>query len=272
MTDRVESLHGSLIQHGPHNRRIYVMRFNAEAATRLLPTLDRLAEEKGYGKICAKIPVPHWRAFRTAGYIQEAVVPGFYSGRTDGLFVGKFFSARRRQEKSQPTDSPPPQGSPEGAPGGDASHPVTACTPADIGDLSGLYRQVFASYPFPIQEPGFINQAMRKHVYYFGVRIDRRLVAAAAAESHPAERHCEMTDFATLPAFRGRGCAGSLLDRLQEEARRRDLITAYTIARADSPGINRIFTRRGYRYAGRLVKNSQIGGRIRSMNVWYRRL
>ena len=48
--------------------------------------------------------------------------------------------------------------------------------------------------------------------------------------------------------------------------------TAYTIARADSAAMNGVFHKTGYHYAGRLVNNTQIGGRIRNMNVWYKRL
>jgi RimJ/RimL family protein N-acetyltransferase len=63
-----------------------------------------------------------------------------------------------------------------------------------------------------------------------------------------------------------------LLDRLDDEAQNHGVRTAYTISRADSYGMNRVFKKMGYRYAGQLVKNTQIGGRIRSMNVWYKRI
>jgi hypothetical protein len=53
---------------------------------------------------------------------------------------------------------------------------------------------------------------------------------------------------------------------------RRGVKTAYTIARVDSRAISRVFQKTGYRYAGRLIKNSQIGGRIRSMTIWYKRV
>jgi hypothetical protein len=46
--------------------------------------------------------------------------------------------------------------------------------------------------------------------------------------------------------------------------------TAYTIARAASPGINITFARQGYRYGGRLINNTNISGRIESMNIWYK--
>jgi beta-lysine N6-acetyltransferase len=50
------------------------------------------------------------------------------------------------------------------------------------------------------------------------------------------------------------------------------LRVAYTIARAMSPGINFTFAGAGYRFGGTLVNNTQIGGRIESINVWYKEL
>ena len=32
-----------------------------------------------------------------AGYLQEAVIPGFFNGVTDGLFIAKFLSAQRQK-------------------------------------------------------------------------------------------------------------------------------------------------------------------------------
>ena len=49
-------------------------------------TLDDMALKNGYGKIFAKIPASSWEAFKSADYIKEAVVPGFFAGKTDGFF------------------------------------------------------------------------------------------------------------------------------------------------------------------------------------------
>ncbi len=97
MTDKIEIIAGSVIQHGYHNHRIYVMHLDTQQTDHLIPILDRLAQEKGYGKIFAKIPITHWHPFKAAGYTREAVVPGFFKGVIDGLFIAKFFSAKRRE-------------------------------------------------------------------------------------------------------------------------------------------------------------------------------
>ena len=59
---------------------------------------------------------------------------------------------------------------------------------------------------------------------------------------------------------------------MDHAARERGHRVAYTIARALSFGMNITFARRGYLFAGTLVNNTNISGRIESMNVWYKRL
>ena len=58
----------------------------------------------------------------------------------------------------------------------------------------------------------------------------------------------------------------------KEEAKRRGLKTAYTIARAVSAGMNRTFAKSGYTFAGTLVNNTHISGHIQSMNIWWKDL
>lgn len=237
---------------------------------RLLPLLERLARVNGYGKIIAKVPRTHWHPFQSAGYIQEAVIPGLFDGRVDGLFAAKFFSRRRRRASGRTRQEGVATG-PAARPGGIAGVPsVSVCTPEDADALAAIYRRVFASYAFPIHRPAYLRRMMARHARYYCIRFDRRPAAAAAAEIDAAGSNCEMTDFATLPEHGGRGLAQSLLRRMEREVRNRGVKTAYTIARADSRPMNRVFAKTGYRYAGRLTDNTQIAGRIRSMNVWYK--
>jgi len=50
------------------------------------------------------------------------------------------------------------------------------------------------------------------------------------------------------------------------------IITAYTIARAYSFGMNITFAERDYDFDGTLTNNTNISGRLESMNVWHKRL
>ncbi len=138
--------------------------------------------------------------------------------------------------------------------------------------MSEVYKQVFPSYPFPIHDPEYLRQTMRTHIDYFGIFKDGKLVAVASSEMDKKGANVEMTDFATLPEYRGLGLACFLLRVMEEAMAARKMRTAYTIARAVSPGMNITFARMGYLYSGTLVNNTQISGRIESMNIWYKRL
>jgi putative beta-lysine N-acetyltransferase len=113
---------------------------------------------------------------------------------------------------------------------------------------------------------------MREGVRYFCIRLQGDIVAMAAAEVDAEAENVEMTDFATRPEWRGRGLAGALLRHMDGNMRADGIRTAYTIARATSRGMNAVFEHNGYRYAGFLKNNTQIGGTIESMTVWYKRL
>jgi hypothetical protein len=59
---------------------------------------------------------------------------------------------------------------------------------------------------------------------------------------------------------------------MEQTVKMKGIKTAYTIARATSPGINITFARKEYRFGGRLINNTNISGRIESMNIWYKQM
>jgi putative beta-lysine N-acetyltransferase len=81
-----------------------------------------------------------------------------------------------------------------------------------------------------------------------------------------------MTDFATLSGHRRQGLAGCLLKAMDAEMIQQGLKTAYSIARSLSAAMNITFAKNGYRYGGTLGNNTNIAGRIESMNIWYKHL
>ncbi len=275
--DIIENIKGSVIQHGPHNNRIYLMRLNTDDTHGLIATLDDMALKNGYGKIFAKISAPAWNAFKSADYIKEAVVPGFFTGKTDGFFISKYFSGERQKaqnvEKLLSFVKQAGKGSANNIHRTDkATRDVVSCKPSDAAEMSLIYQQVFKSYPFPIQKPIYLKRIMKEGVLYFCIRIEGRIAAIAAAEIDLVSKNAEMTDFATLPKWRGMGFAGMLLIHMDKKIRKLGIKTAYTIARAASHGMNSVFKNSGYNYAGLLKNNSQICGSIQSMTVWYKHI
>lgn len=275
MYDTIETIHGSLIQHGKYNDRIYVIHLDTGAEDGLLVELEALARRQNYRKILAKIPTSSWETFQAAGFIKEAKIACFFSGETDCYFVGKFFSERNEPEENHTAlrrivSQTLPQRVDETDK--DIRLPVEKCSAIDAEELALFYQQTFVSYPFPIFEPAYLEKMMRENVFYFCIRSSKKIIAAAAAESSRRHNYTEMTDFATAPDWRKQGLATSLLARMERELESDGMVTAFTIARAGSYGMNMVFKKRGYHYAGLLKDNTQISGRIESMTVWHKRL
>ncbi len=135
--------------------------------------------------------------------------------------------------------------------------------------MARLYRTVFASYPFPIFDPAYLEEIMGSTIF-FGIWEGDELIALASAEMDKTSGSVEMTDFATLDAFRGHGLALFLLQRMEKEMAARGIHNFYTIARAYSHGMNITFARNGYKYSGTLTNNTNIFGKLESMNVWHK--
>ena len=75
------------------------------------------------------------------------------------------------------------------------------------------------------------------------------------------------TDFATLPSQRGPGLAQHILAALEDDMAEREILNLYTIARARSAGMNRVFHNRDYEWTGTLVNNCHIAGQFEDMHV-----
>lgn len=276
MTDQVVSFGSSAIQHGKHSNRAYLMSLALGDLPEVLPYLDHLALTQGYTKVFAKVPTRARASFQRNGYSSEAVVPGFYRGEEEVSFMGKYFSEQRRREQKPELVEQALETALEKELAEPPALADNLCCrqtlPEDAATMAELYRQVFASYPFPIHDPDYLCQTMASHVVYHGVWAGEKLIALASAETDPAGRNAEMTDFATDPDYRGQGLANYLLAGLEDAAAERGILTAYTIARAYSFGMNITFAKSGYQFSGTLTHNTQISGELESMNVWHKAL
>jgi putative beta-lysine N-acetyltransferase len=144
--------------------------------------------------------------------------------------------------------------------------------PKDVHAMAVLYREVFESYPFPIHDPGYLRETMESHVDYFVAETTDGLVGISSAEKDVENSNVEMTDFAVHPSARGHGLAMHLLKQMEAAMREQQIQTAFTIARAGEGGMNATFARLGYHFGGQLVNNTQICGRLETMNVWHKSL
>lgn len=275
--DKIEYFKGNFIQHGKHNDRLYLMRFSPLQAESLPYDLIKFADKNEYSKILTKIPGHAAKCFHSAGFIEEALVPRFFHGKEPAAFMSLYLNPDRALENhideinkalklalSRKTLRIQLNLSNQ--------EKLKKCHREDLSAMTGIYQQIFKSYPFPIHDPEYILKTMEGHVQYFGIESKGGLVAVASAEVDKTSQTAELTDFATLPEFRGNHFSNILIHHMEKKLKKEMIKTTYTIARAISVGMNIAFQQSGYRYAGRLKNNTNISGNIESMNVWYKSL
>jgi len=277
MYDRIENINNSFIQHGKYNNRIYLMKMDQNDYPEIIKELEKLAFQESYTKIFAK--TPEWLAegFEEERYIQEAEIPGFFKGSEKAVFLSKFLDNKRsnlseaESEKIETIlDLADEKRSPVIAINKNPEYYVCRLQHKDINKLSALYAKVFKSYPFPIFEKDYLKKTMDENIQYYGIYYKNKLIAASSAEMDIEMKNAEMTDFATDPEFAGNSLSLILLRKMEEEMMRKEMKVLYTIARSFSPGMNITFAKQDYEFSGTLINNTNIFGKIESMNVWYK--
>lgn len=253
------------------------MKVMPEKVEDALDLANSIASEHGYSKIFAKVPLSLIPQFTAMGYEEEARIPGLGENPTGMSFMSIFLTKKRKKPKKtneimKVKSATLAEGLSRPTPILSKDYSIEEAKMEDGSDLALLYREIFASYPFPIYDPTFIKLSMAENVRYFVVRHKKNIVAAASTEFDYSNRTVEMTDFATLPAYRGNQLGQALLDHMEAALIPEPIDTAYTIARAVSYGMNITFSRADYEFAGTLINNTNISGSIESMNVWYKQL
>lgn len=307
--DEICLLLNSLIQHGPNNKRVYLMKLNSSDYPAIIDEIEKIVYENNYSKSFVKVSESYASGFLSNGYVCEGIIPGMFGGEEDGYFLSKFYDEKRSVaeqgiindkilERRKGKQSSFPDNNKSGAKTSDQNKSdgnnsdekisngikqnkagilpdgfvIREAGFSDSEALAKLFKKTFESYPFPVDDPSYIKKTMDEEIIYFGIWKDDTLVSAASSETDSASKSVEMTDFATSEEFGGRGFAGIILDFMEEEMKNRGFITSYTIARAAFLPVNLLFYNRGYRFCGTLIKNTNICGSFESMNLWYKRL
>ncbi|MFC1490659.1 putative beta-lysine N-acetyltransferase [Candidatus Latescibacterota bacterium] len=276
-SDVIEQFHGHTIQHGSYNDRIYLIKLATDASSITPRNLLELARKRNYSKIFAKVPECQSDIFFDAGFEEEARIPAFYDGKMTAMFLGFYLNAERAKEPERGKMDKILKIALEKQAIKPKCHlnddvTVRICNESDVAAMVDIYKTIFQSYPFPIHDPAYILKTMKSHVDYFGIEANGKLVAVSSAEMDKQSSNAEMTDFATLPEWRGNGFAQCLLLHMEKIMKNKGITSTYTIARAMSAAMNVTFSKTGYRFGGRLKNNTNISGNIESMNVWYKHL
>lgn len=250
------------------------MDLHPEDFPHIILDLKKLAEKEGFSKIFAKIPAHFAPSFLGEGYMMEAFVPKFFNGQEDLFFLMYYLDKQRQQPEHMELGAfqklffhttnynLQPLGK---------EYLLQKLSPEDAIKMADVFCHVFETYPFPIFDTDFLIKSMKQdETRYFGIWLNNDLIAISSAECDKKNKNAEMTDFAVLPKHRGQRLAIHLLDYMEKLLREDGYKTFYTIARLHSTSMNKTFYNLGYRYSGTLHNNTQISGKIESMNIWYK--
>ncbi len=238
--------------------------------------LDDLSETYGFTKIFVKVKSIYSPEFYRSGYHMEALVSGYFNGQDDAFFMAKYFDEERclpEKEALSLFENMLLDGTKRSIlKQTKTSFNVKPLNENNADAIATVFRSVFETYPFPVFDPGFLIQTMQEGTRYYGVFQKNELIAVSSAECDEKHQSSEMTDFAVMPAFRGKRLALVLLEHMEKDLYNLGYLTLFTIARLHELSMNKTFMNAGYRFTGTLTRNTQIAGKIESMNVWYKQL
>lgn len=209
--------------------------------------------------------------FLANGFSQEAFVPGYFNGQ-DMYFMVQYYTVSRssnnkhaeeqdvvkkilkEERKITPVDC----------------RDVSLATSNDAYALARLYATVFQVYPTPLNDPAYVRKTLEEGTIYVVIRDNDKIISAASAEVNRQYFNAELTDCATWPEAQGKGHIKKLLSKLEAVLGRDKIQCLYTIARAESYSMNKVFYQLNYSFGGTLVNNCFIYSGLEDMNVWYK--
>ncbi len=246
---------------------------NVDDGRALGRALTHQAVRESCGRVVVLVHEELAAGLRAAGYEQEATMPGFYSGDGDCAVMGLALDDSRSLSADAAAlqkverllrDAPP-----------ERSRPLIETERAIVGDgeaIAQLITETFDHYPTPSGVSAYIEQHIEDGTPFRLVREGDKVIACASADLVPEARTAELTDCATSPEHRGRGLMQAILADLVGDLEDLGYPTAFTLARAQVPGVNLAFQRLGFELRGRMAQSCRIGTGLEDMNVWSRRL
>ena len=253
----------------PFNKRIRIDDY-AGPLTQVM-TLIRRQTPGWIEKIIVKSRSGDLPFFIAQGFCCEAFIRGYFDG-ADMFFAvmyreaGREVSLKWHEEQLILKNIISSQKDVSSEPG-----PVLMiATQSDAKELAELYAAVFKLYPTPVGEPQHILKTIVEGTLYAYIREEGKIVSAASAEINKSFLNAELTDCASLDRVQGKGHMKKLLSFLEQQLTMQGIRCLYSIARAESPGMNKAFYQLKYTYGGRLINNCYIWSGLEDMNVWYK--
>jgi len=259
----------------PINKRLRIDDYRGDIAT-IIAKAEEMMTQFHKEKLIIIGRQEHFNDFLQFGFQCEAMVDGFFRG-SDAYYFTKYFEAQRKISPSwivedgiihnvqnlpalnRKTDIP-------------NNYTLRKMEKTDAVSLSSLYKEVFQIYPTPLHDPDYIQKTMDNGTVYYGFICDGNIVSCASAEINSFYCNAELTDCATLSQHRKFGLMKHLLEILEIELKQQGIYCAYSIARAQSFGMNAALHQLGFHYRGRLMNNCYIFNKLEDMNVWVKDL
>ncbi len=262
------------VTNDPFNKRIRLDDYYGNS-DKILHAVEKMAMQEQVEKIIIKARQEDIVSFMQRGYVIEAMVDRYFYGN-HMYFLCKFMhSERRNSDVWHEEDELLEQifaAKVKVDKRGVSDYSLIQCTEKDAEQLAELYKQVFKIYPVPMNHPAYVKKCMREGSVFFAYRHNEKIISAVCGEVNQQYRNAEITDCATLPDYRKFKLMQFLITRLEEELRSRRIYCLYSIARANSYGMNAVFHRLYYQYRGRLANNCNIFEDIEDMNVWMKNI
>jgi putative beta-lysine N-acetyltransferase len=273
--DSEMTLTGNNIRFGKLNDRVYITDATIELPNTFHKEVEDFAMQGGFSKIIAKVKDAQVLPFLKRGYQIEATVPGYF-GLQDAIFISRFFDEERAQcdhmdlsddilNEVQNVDTWQPSS---------FSQPVffRKCNQADVRALSKLYQLAFSSYGSPIGDEHYISHSIKNGVDYFCVEYMDAIVACVRIEYEKDAPNARLYDTVVLSQFRNEGIASALIHEASKYLKNNGVEFIYSVCRASSFAINKVFARLDFEYGGRLINNNLVNNKLVSMNVWSQKL
>ncbi len=257
----------------PINKRLRIddYRGNVEA---IITRAEEIAVSLQKEKFIFIARQEHFHILIQHGFQCEAKVDGLFRG-SDAYYFSKYYQEERRISKDWLMEDGIVQAA-KNTTVSEIKIPKTyqlkKMEKRDAIHLSRLYQQVFKVYPTPLNDPEYIKKTIDDGTIYYGFLYHGELVSCAAAEPNLFYYHAELTDCATLPQHRKYGLMKKVLQTLEGECRQQGIYCAFSIARAQSFGMNAVLHQLGYHYRGRLTNNCYIFDKLEDMNMWVKDL
>jgi len=238
----------------------------------LIKELVEISEKHSFTKIIVKSHKKDLPIFLAHQFQLEGIIEKYFSG-DDMYFMTKFLSEKRRKTNSWINEDQIIHDIYNKTRNIKLNEPskeimIRRANDEDVEKLSNLYQKVFTIYPTPLNNPQYILKTMESGTIYYIAEHKEEIISAASAEVNDQFHNAEITDCATLPEYRKHKLMKILILDIEKELLENNIYCVYSIARAQSYGMNRVLYQLNYKYSGRMKNNCYIFDDIENMNLW----